>query len=125
MDPVGVNGVLCLFLLQKVLESGEVWSKKLTLKSFFPTWVYYRIYISGQNNSFYLWFNIWGLSLSLKPSKISNFGSLLSTLSKLIMKKVIAVLTLVAMGVLAQSCGSSEKCPAYSYNQMDQAACNG
>lgn len=41
------------------------------------------------------------------------------------MKKIIAVLTLVAMGVLAQSCGSSEKCPAYSYNDMDKAAIDG
>ncbi len=30
------------------------------------------------------------------------------------MKKVIGILVLVAMGFLAQSCGSGEKCPAYS-----------
>ncbi len=35
------------------------------------------------------------------------------------MKKVIAILTLGAIGVLAQSCGSSEKCPAYSYNDVE------
>lgn len=40
------------------------------------------------------------------------------------MKKIIAVLTLVAIGVLAQSCGSSEKCPAYSYNELSQTSCN-
>lgn len=41
------------------------------------------------------------------------------------MKKVIAVITFVAMGVLAQSCGSHEACPAYGYNDADQSACNG
>jgi len=41
------------------------------------------------------------------------------------MKKVIAVLTLVAVGVLAQSCGGSEKCPAYSYNTAQADASNG
>ena len=41
------------------------------------------------------------------------------------MKKVIAVLTLVVVGVLAQSCGGSEKCPAYSYNTADAATFNG
>ncbi len=30
------------------------------------------------------------------------------------MKKIIGILALVAMGIIAQSCGSGEKCPAYS-----------
>ena len=30
------------------------------------------------------------------------------------MKRLFAVLLLVVLGVVAQSCGSSEKCPAYS-----------
>jgi len=30
------------------------------------------------------------------------------------MKKVIAVLALILAGVIAQSCGSGEKCPAYT-----------
>ena len=30
------------------------------------------------------------------------------------MKKVIGVLAIIALGILSQSCGSSEKCPAYS-----------
>lgn len=33
------------------------------------------------------------------------------------MKKFVAALTLIALGLLAQACGSSEKCPAYG--QMD------
>lgn len=30
------------------------------------------------------------------------------------MKKIFGILMLLALGVLAQSCGSTEKCPAYS-----------
>lgn len=30
------------------------------------------------------------------------------------MKKVIGVLAIIILGVVAQSCGSGEKCPAYS-----------
>mgnify|MGYP003637881799 CR=1 FL=1 len=36
------------------------------------------------------------------------------------MKKVIAILALGAIGVLAQSCGAGEKCPAYSQNDVEQ-----
>lgn len=40
------------------------------------------------------------------------------------MKKIIAILTLVAMGVLAQSCGSSEKCPAYAKANVESISQN-
>lgn len=30
------------------------------------------------------------------------------------MKKIVVALSLIAMGIMAQACGSSEKCPAYS-----------
>lgn len=30
------------------------------------------------------------------------------------MKKVIGVLALIILGIVAQSCGSGEKCPAYT-----------
>ena len=37
------------------------------------------------------------------------------------MKRLFAVLTLIMLGVLAQSCGSSEKCPAYSQVETEQS----
>lgn len=30
------------------------------------------------------------------------------------MKKIIGILALLALGIMAQSCGGGEKCPAYS-----------
>ncbi len=30
------------------------------------------------------------------------------------MKKIVGILALLALGIVAQSCGSGEKCPAYS-----------
>lgn len=41
------------------------------------------------------------------------------------MKRLFAVLTLIVLGVLAQACGSSEKCPAYSQVDTEQAGARG
>lgn len=38
------------------------------------------------------------------------------------MKKVLLILAVVAAGIVAQSCGGAEKCPAYTEVDMPQEA---
>jgi len=37
------------------------------------------------------------------------------------MRKVFAAVTLIALGLLAQACGGSEKCPAYGQMEVEKA----
>jgi hypothetical protein len=41
------------------------------------------------------------------------------------MKKVIVILVIGVAGMVAQSCGAGEKCPAYSENNLEQAEYRG